>query len=202
MQPNVVAVERRDAEERVGDRQHAEGDTTKIDPHQPPAIVHRGGKVQRREQTPKAEEDRQARRRDVHREHRREQAVVLRKRDDGRIDRRRRRDRREKSEAAREEREHAENASEKRCGHEPFPSASTLRSSSWIRPFEARIDPASTAEGAPSMRVTVPPASRTINVPAATSHGFKSNSQNPSNRPQAVYARSSAADPSRRTACA
>src|SRR5579883_1118809 len=55
--------------------------------------------------------------------------------------------------------------------------------------------------GFPSRSVIFPPASSTSTTPAAVSHGFRPNSQNPSNLPAATYARSSAADPSRRTPC-
>ncbi len=54
----------------------------------------------------------------------------------------------------------------------------------------------------PSSPLTVPPASTTSKAPAAMSQGKRRSSQKPSKRPAATYARSSAADPSRRTAWA
>src|SRR5439155_17326113 len=50
----------------------------------------------------------------------------------------------------------------------------------------------------PARSVTTPPASRMSRMPAATSHGASSSSQNASKRPHATSARSSAAEPARR----
>ena len=52
----------------------------------------------------------------------------------------------------------------------------------------------------PSKSVTRPPASRTINSPAAVSQARRASSQNPSRRPAATEQRSKAAEPARRTA--
>ena len=79
--------------------------------------------------------------------------------------------------------------------------AITCRISSWIRPFDASISGPPGRYGWPARSVTVPPASRTSNIPAAVSHEFNPNSQKASKRPQATEQRSSAAEPSRRTPC-
>src|SRR5579859_7744835 len=80
-------------------------------------------------------------------------------------------------------------------------SRATSRISSWMVPFVASIVGPPRRYGFPSKSLTFPPASSTSNKPAAVSHFCSPNSQNPSNRPQATQAKSSAAEPSRRTPC-
>src|SRR5512143_1375276 len=77
-------------------------------------------------------------------------------------------------------------------------SAKLLMSSGCRREFEARVSSLSIRHGDPSKRVTVPPASLTRRTPAAVSHGFRLNSQNPSYLPAATLARSREAEPARR----
>src|SRR5450759_816428 len=62
----------------------------------------------------------------------------------------------------------------------------------------ATNDSAVSNGGFPSRSVTMPPASWTISIPAATSHGARTSSQNASNLPHATFDRSSAAEPARR----
>ena len=70
-----------------------------------------------------------------------------------------------------------------------------------MRPFEATISPQPRVERrARQIVLTCPPASSRSARPAEMSQGFSRTSQNPSNRPAATYARSIAAEPSRRTA--
>src|SRR5258708_6530912 len=75
---------------------------------------------------------------------------------------------------------------------------SNIRSSSWIPvPLLLSRSGTSILIGFPPSVVTRPPASATINAPAATSHGFRLVDQKASSRPAAMYARLSAADPDR-----
>src|SRR5215475_12716896 len=80
-------------------------------------------------------------------------------------------------------------------------SYAAARISSCISPFVASTIGPPNVYGWPEKSLTFPPASSTNKTPAAVSHGFNPNSQNPSNRPAATLAKSSAADPSRRTPC-
>ena len=73
--------------------------------------------------------------------------------------------------------------------------------SAWIRPFDASTSRLFSANAPSAKFVTRPPAYSTSRIPAAVSHGFRLNSQKASSRPAATYARSSAADPARRTPC-
>ncbi len=58
---------------------------------------------------------------------------------------------------------------------------------------------AGSRHGLPPKSVTFPPASLTKSQPAATSHGLRPYSQNPSALPAAIQAMSSEAAPERRT---
>src|SRR5258708_27768305 len=91
-------------------------------------------------------------------------------------------------------------AFDQRRGHQLFLNRSM--SQRCIAALPATSDPfpslLSTSD-APSCRVTMPPASRMSNVPAAMSHGASCCSQKPSSRPAATSARSRAAAPARRT---
>src|SRR3981081_447722 len=87
-------------------------------------------------------------------------------------------------------------------GSRPRPAKTSLNScssASCISPFEAIVSRLLSSKGEPSKRLTCPPASSTIRTPAAVSHGFRLNSQKPSNRPAATQHKSSAADPARLT---
>ena len=66
-----------------------------------------------------------------------------------------------------------------------------------MSPLVARISFPYIEYFSPLKSVTVPPASRRIKYPAATSHALRLYSQKPSNLPHAVQQRSSAADPRR-----
>jgi len=68
-------------------------------------------------------------------------------------------------------------------GEDEFRSSS---SHAWITGLPATIEPWRMTSCAASSPVTSPPASRTISVPAATSHGASFSSQKPSNWPVAT----------------